>query len=228
MHDPFQSYATMTAPYAAGSGSFNPIGIPYSLQTSTINPLAAIHPIAAALLGLSPAPANPINGVPQPALQGYGQYPGQSFINPQQLQLAAGLAQQAAIPQLFGQQLHGQHMQGLLPPGAGLQNPIAAALLGNPFVAAGLQPQWGQQFGQQPHSLYSQFAQGGAGPFGQPGLPAGFGAQLAPQSWVGPGVQPGGLGQASGLGQAYGQIHPLLAQLGARTIQGQGFSPWGY
>lgn len=198
MHDPFQTYATM--------------GVPYNVpQTSGINPLAGIHPLTAAALGLSagiPTNINPITGVLQTGQQGYGSYPAQNFINSQQLQqVAAALASQAAVPQLPGlSSLTG----GLQNPG--LQNPVIAALLTNPWVAAGLQA----QFGQQPHSLYSQFGQIGS-PLGQ-GVPtAGFGYPLAPQSWVGQGSQFGG---------GYGQVHPLIAQLTARALQGN--SPWGY
>jgi hypothetical protein len=191
MHDPFQSYAAMSTPYGAHLGNVNPMGIPYNVQAPTINPLAGIHPLAAAALGLSQAAINPLNGIPQTGPQGLGQYPAQSFINPQQLQLASALAQQALIPQLLGQQS----------PFA-FHNPMVAALLSNP----GLQAQYGgHQFGQQPHSLYSQFTQNGASPFGQPGLP-GIGYPLAPQSWVGQG------------GQAFGP----------RPFQGQAMSPWGY
>jgi hypothetical protein len=210
MHDPFLNYATMAAPYGAQPygtqpygtqpygqpGTLNPIGIPYNLQTSGMNPLASIHPLAASALGIQQA------------------YPLQAFINPQVLQLASALAQQAAIPQPFAQHAFG------LSPLAGIQNPVAAALLANPFIAAGLQSQYGgQQFGQQQHPLYSQLAQGGL-PFIQGGLQGGIGGQLAPQSWVGPGGQ-------AGL-QGYGQINPLAALLAARGIQGQGLSPWGY
>lgn len=250
MHDPLQSYAALSAlggsPYAGSPygapyyGTLNPMGMPYNIQqTSAINPLAAgMHPLAAATLGLSPgypATINPLLGIPQAGQQGYGPYPAQGFINPQQLQLASALASQAAIPQLLG-----------LSPLAGLQHhPILAALLQNPLITAGLQaqlgqqsqygqqlpfgqPQFGQQlpfgqqpqFGQQPHSLYSQLGQIGGLGFGQGGPGAGIGYPLAPQSWVGQ------AGQWSG--QGYGQVHPLLAQLTARAYQGQGLSPWGY
>jgi hypothetical protein len=204
MHDPLQSYATMSSPYgAANLGGLNPLGIPYNPQISNINPLAGIHPLAAATLGLS-----------QMAPQGYGPYQAQNFIHPQHLQLASALAQQAAIPQ----QVFGQYGPGISPV-AGLYNPMAA-LLSNPFIAAALQSQYGaQQFSQQPH--YSQFGVGGGSQFGQPGVLGGIGAPLAPQSWVGQGGQLGG-------GQGFGQINPLLAQLSARAFQGQGLSPWGY
>jgi hypothetical protein len=206
MHDPFQTYANQ--PYAN-------MGIPYNIQqTSGINPLTGINPLAAAALGLSPGiptTTNPMTAVPQTGQQGYGFYPAQNFINPQQLQLAAAFASQA-----------------------GLHNPIVAALLTNPLVAAGLHSQFGQQqqFGQQPHSLYSQFGQNGGLPFGQGNPLAGAGYPLAPQSWVGQGQLGGGQGYGQsygqGYGQGYGQIHPLVAQLTARALQGQSFSPWGY
>jgi hypothetical protein len=229
MHDPFQTYATMSAygasPYAAPYyGTLNPLGMPYNVQqTSAINPLAAIHPLAAAALGLSQGnptamnPINPLTGIPQAGQQGYGPQQGNSFIpgqgfgfgfvHPHHLhQAAAALAAQGA-----------------------LQNPILAALLTNPLVAAGLQ----QQFGQQAQSPYPQFGQIGGSPFAQGGSPfgqggspfgqnnpmAGIGYPLAPQSWVGQGGQFGG--------QGYGQNNPLLALLTARPFQGQGYSPWG-
>jgi len=223
MYDPFQTYATMGSPYY---GTLNPVGMPYNAQQTFTNPLAAIHPLAAATLGLSPGnpTINPITGVPQAGQQGYGLHPAQNFINPQQLQLASALASQAVLPQLLG-----------ISPLAGIQNPIVAALLTNPLIPAGLHAQFGQQqfaqpqFGQpqfwqpqfgQPQLLNPQFGQIGS-PYGQVGPTAGIGYPLAPQSWVG---QPGQLGGA----QAYGQIHPLLAQLASRSLQGQGISPWGY
>jgi hypothetical protein len=227
MHDPFQNYATMGVPYNLQQNpginslaGMNPLAGINPLAAD--NPLAGIHPLAAAAFGLSQGIPTAIN--PQNGQQGYGSYPGQNFITPQQLQLAA-LASQAVIPQL-------------------LQNQIVAALLANPLVAAGLHSQFGQQpqqfgqqpqqfgqqpqqfgqqpqqFGQQAHSLYPQFGQIGGSPYGQ-GLPAaGNSYPLAPQSWVGQGGQLGG--------QGYGQIHPLVAQLAARALQGQGSSPWGY
>jgi len=191
MHDPFLNYATISAPYGAQPGIFNPIGIPYNLQTPGVNPLALIHPLAAATLGLPQAYA------PQP----FG-YPQQLY--PQQLQLAL-LAQQALIPQILS-----QHALGFSPM-QGIPNPIAAGLLGNPLVAAGLQSQYGGQMFPQQYSPYSQV--------GQAGFQGVGGYPLAPQSWIGPGA---GVGV-----QGYGQVNPLLAHLVARA-QGQGASPWGY
>jgi hypothetical protein len=196
MHDPFLNYATMSALYGAQPGIFNPIGIPYNLQNSGVNPLAGVHPLAAATLG------HPQTYAPQP----FG-YPQQLY--PQQLQLAAALAQQALIPQIFSQHALGSS------PMAGVPNPIAAALLGNPIIAAGLQSQYGGQVFPQQYTPYSQF--------GLAGLQGTLGSPLAPQSWIGP----GGIGVQGGL-QGYGQANPLLAQLAARAFQGQGASPWGY
>lgn len=201
MHDPFLNYATMSAPYGAQPGIFNPLGIPYNLQASGMNPLAAIQPLAAATLGLPQAYA------PQPFIS-----PQQSYLQqlyPQQLQLVSALAQQALIPQILS-----QHALGISPL-AGIPNPIAAALLANPLIAAGLQSQYGGQMFPQQHSPYSQLGQGGFQ--GAAGYP------LAPQSWIGP----GGIGLPGGL-QGYGQVNPLLAHLAARALQGQGASPWGY
>jgi hypothetical protein len=215
MHDPFQNYANMGAPYAGSPyggqyyGTPNPVGMPYNVQqASAINPLAGINPLAM---------INPTPGIPQ-TQQGYGPQQGNGLHPLQQLQLAS-LASQGGIPQLFA----------LSPLAAGLQNPITAALLSNPLIAAGLHSQFGhqQQFGQQPQFGQPQFQQP---QFGQPqfqqpqfGQPQSLYPQLplAPQSWVGQGGQLGG-------GQAYGQINPLLAQLTARALQGQAYSPWGY
>jgi hypothetical protein len=160
MHDPFLNYATMSAPYGAQPGIFNPTGIPYNLQTYGVNPLAAIQPWGAPNLG-----------------QAYGQ---PSYINnpqqlyAQQLQLAA-LAQQALIPQILGHHA--------------LANPYAAALLGNPLLASALQsPYGGQQF-QQQHSPYSQLGQPGGLPFAQAGMPLapqswiGQGGQIGQQGY---------------------------------------------
>jgi hypothetical protein len=196
MHDPFQTYATL--------GSFGiptPLGTPYGgLQSSPINP------------GIGGGIGQV--GMAQPP---YG--PGQGFINPQQLQLAA-LASQG-----------------------GLQHPLlAAALLSNPLIAAALHQgalgSYGQpQFGLQQYSPYQQIGQMGSpfgqqmgspfgqqmgSPFGQIGSPFGqAGYPLAPQSWIGQAGLFGG-------GQGFGQINPWLSQLGARPFQGQGLSPWGY
>jgi hypothetical protein len=110
-------------------------------------------------------------------------------------------------------------------------NPLAGAGLGNPFFAGiqnpALNPMYATQnpwqggglFGHQQHSPYSQFGHiasqlGQAGPYGQVGYP------LAPQSWVGQAGPFGG-------GQAFGQVHPLLQQLGARPFQVPGLASWG-
>jgi hypothetical protein len=205
MHDPFLNYATMSAPYGAQPGIFNPIGIPYNLQTSGVNPLAAIQPLAAATLGLPQAYA-PQTYATQPFV-----YPQQ--LHPQQLQLASALAQQALIPQILS-----QHTLGLSPL-AGIPNPIVAAVLSNPYIAAALQSPYGGQMFPQQHTPYSQL--------GQSWLQPTLGAPLAPQTWIGP----GGIGLQGGLqggAQGYGQVNPLLAHLAARAFQGQGASPWGY
>ncbi len=171
----------------------SPIGLQYSpFQTPGINPMAAAYN---PYLGVSPwAQAG---GVPQMGQQSpYGPGLGQNPILQQQLQLASALASQA-----------------------GFQNPILAAILGNPLIAASLFSQGigspgGPQMGLQQHSLYPQIGQLGS-PFGQSGYP------LAPQSWIGQ----GGL---LGAGQGFGQAHPFQSQLTQRPFQGQGFSPWGY
>jgi hypothetical protein len=146
----------------------------------------------------------------------------------QQLQLAAALASQAAIPQ----------MAGMSPVANAWQNPFIAAALQNPLVAAALQMQnpllnqilaqltspIGAQLGLQPSAQFQQPYQqhqqplGHAVPaFGQQIPPfAQFSSPLAPQSWVGQGL--------AGQVPAFGQVNPLLAQLAARGLQGG--SPW--
>ena len=149
-HDPFQNYSTLGSQYGVPS----PLGLQYpSPQTSAINPLAALH----AILGLSPMAQG--GGIQQAGPSPYGQNPIQSFMNPQQLQLASLL---------------------------GLQNPLLAAILSNPLIAASLHspvagPYGVTQFGLPP-SPYPQLGQVGS-PFGQMGSP--FGQPLAPQSWIG-------------------------------------------
>ena len=144
-HDPFQTYSTLGSHYGVPS----PFGLQYpSPQTSAINPMAALS----AILGLSPMAQA---GIPQAGPSPYGQNPIQSFMNPQQLQLASLL---------------------------GLQNPLLAAVLSNPLIAASLHspapgPYGVPQFGLPP-SPYPQLGQAGS-PFGQVGSP------LAPQSWIG-------------------------------------------
>jgi hypothetical protein len=222
MHDPFQTYATLGSYY----GMPTPIGLPYQAQQgSAINP-AALNPLTAIL-----------GQIPQVGQSPFGQYPGQGLINPQQLQqqlqqqqlqqqlqqlqLAQALASQAAIPQLLG----------LSQFAGGFQNPLLAALVNNPLLAAGLQhggaigqqpfgqQPFGQQaFGQQPFGLqqYSPYQQHGQiSPFGGVGYP------LAPQSWI-------GQGSPFGVGQGFGAIQPLLSQWSQRPFQSQGISPWGY
>jgi hypothetical protein len=164
----------------------SPFGLQYPLQQTS-----AINPVVAALsaiLGLSPTAQ--VSGIPQAGPSPYGMNPIQNFVNPQQLQLASLL---------------------------GLQNPLlAASVLSNPLIAAGLHSQvpgpYGvPQFGLQSPSLYPQPTQMGS-PYGQIGFP------LAPQSWIGQGGLPGGV-------QGFG---PLQSQLIPRPFQAQGPSPWGY
>jgi hypothetical protein len=146
-HDPFQTYSTLASHYGVPA----PLGLQYpSPQTSAINPMAALN----AILGLSPMTQA---GIPQAGPSPYGLNPIQSFINPQQLQLASLL---------------------------GIQNPLlAASVLSNPLIAASLHspaagPYGVPQFGLPSPLFYPQLGQVGS-PFGQVGSP------LAPQSWIG-------------------------------------------
>jgi hypothetical protein len=171
-----------------------------------MNPTAAINPLTAAYQGIA----------------------GMGGVNPQQLQLAQILAARAAISQLFG----------VSPWASGLHNPLTAGVLQNPLLQGGLENQLltqilaQSQFGAQPHFGNPQIGQGvpqfgqGGQPFGQFGSPYGqIGSQygqnlqtLAPQSWVGQQGLAGIPGQ--------GQVHPLLAQLVARSFPGAGINPW--
>jgi hypothetical protein len=145
MHDPFQTYAAFGQHYGVPS----PIGLQYPQLQQQINPLQALAQMAQTggiqQLGLSPY------GSP------YGQNLGQPFINPQQVQLAALVANN---PLLLA---------------SVLSNPLVAASLQQGVQALGLQQQVSpyQQIGQQIGSPFGQT------PFGQTGYP------LAPQSWIG-------------------------------------------
>jgi len=215
MHDPFQTYPAV-----------GPFGLPTgSLYAAQQNPAAALSQLAATLGMPSAVPPAGISQIGQQP--GYPVLQGQGSISPQPWQqLTPGLGAPSAIPQAFG-----------VSPFAGIQNlqhPLLAALLGNPFVTAGMQTQpfngllspigsavspqlgWQQPYSQFPQigQLSSPFGQVGqfGSPFGQIGYP------LAPQSWVGQGLAGG---------QPFAQIHPALAHLAARQYQTPG-SPFGY
>lgn len=208
------------------AGINNPIGLQYAaLQNSLMNPMAAVNPFAT-----------------------------QSGINPQQLQLAAILASQGAIPQLLGLspyavgQQHNPLLSALHNPMAGLQNPQLNPILAS-MLASG--PQLGyqpQQFGYQPNSPWGQVGSpyGVPGspmgqqiglPFGQTGQPFGQAGSPFAQQTGSPFGQTGfplapqswvGQGGPFGSGPAFGQGNPLLAQLSGRPFQMPGISPWGY
>jgi hypothetical protein len=216
-HNPFQSYQTDPT-LGAYAGFANPFTMPFTgMQTAGINP--ALNPLAA-IQGSVFAQA----GSPQLGPQGYtgvSNYPG---LHPQQL----AALQNPWIP-------------------TGLQNPWLSVALQNPLLNPILAQQLlssGLAFGLQPHSPYQQigaygqqlspYAQQPFGqqpfaqqPFAQQGLPYGqaaspfgqLGSPLTPQTFV---------GQAGpyGAGQPLGQIHPLLAQLGARQFLTPGIAPW--
>jgi len=236
-HDPYQTYQTV----GAYSGLMNPFSSPFGgmQQTSANNPLAAAF-------GASPGvPATFGQPFAPQGYQGFSGIPNYGGISPQQLQLASALASQYA--QINAQSPFNNPWQNAFSGGfqhpfanAGLQNPILQnpilqnALLQNPWqVAAQQNPQMnpqlnpifnpvlahlaatlGPQFGQQSYSPYAQQ---------QPYQQTGYGqTQLAPQSWVGQGLASQGFA-----GQGQGQIHPLILQALARTVQNQGIAPWG-
>jgi hypothetical protein len=166
-------------------GTMNPFTAPYgSLQQTAFNPQAAINPAA----------FNPPVGVAQTGVPNYS-----AIAQQQQLQqLAAILAAQGAIPQVFGGSAQNNPWQNPL------VNPILAQQLAQQAASAYGQPpyaQIGPAFGQQNNLPFAQM------PFAQTGY------QLAPQSWVG---QAGPFG-----GQPIpGQIHPHQLQhlLAARAL----------
>lgn len=139
-------------------------------------------------------------GNPAAALCGVGGY----AVHPLQLQQL----QQLQHLQQLQQQI--QQLQTQAPGIVGQQNPLFQNPLAqgwhNPLLAAGMQPQYhnpmlGYQGWPQPALGYPQTA---------------FGYPLAPQSLIG------------SVGQAYGPMHPLAAQLALRSFTGGGISPWGY
>src|SRR5580704_4371100 len=133
--DPYQTYPTF-APY---TGLNNPFNSPYTtMQLSAINP-AAYNPFATQQPG-----TQGIQGIP-----GVANYGG---VAPQQLQLAAALASQAALTQLLGQTVQNPFAGAFQNPfqtpyqnqGVG-QNPVAAAVLQNLLASAAIQNPWQQQ-----------------------------------------------------------------------------------
>lgn len=172
-------------------------------QLLGLSPLGMGNPIQALLANplIAASLQNPyINAGVIPFLNGGQQNP---FYGGQQNPYQSGI---------FGNPLLGIGIAGN-PFFAGLQNPTLNPLYTgqNPFQS-GLfgHPQHGQmgQIGSQ----VGQFGQLGQYPYAQAGYP------LAPQSWVGQGGPYGG-------GQ-YGQIHPLLQQIGMRTLQNPGAGSW--
>lgn len=173
---------------------------------------------------------NPFQNPFQNPLQNQGLNNPMTGLNP----LAAILAMQQGGQQGYpGIQNYGGIHPHQLQHGMGFQNPLIAASLQNPLLAAVLQNQiqnqimaalQQQQLQQQQNPFANPFAaqQYGYQPTQQQfgGQQGGYGqAGLAPQSWVGQGGQLGGA-------QALGQIHPLVAQLAARSIYGPSV-PWG-
>jgi hypothetical protein len=207
MQNPFQSLQTDPT-LGAYSGIANPFALPFTaMQTATIHP--ALNPFAA-IPGMS---SYATVGVPQLGQQGPTGGSNYAGLHPQQL----AALQSQWIP-------------------AGLQNPwLPLALqnsLWNAILAQQLIPAPGPVLGLQSYAPHQQIAAHGpqlsplGQPFAQPGLPyvpvsplGQVGPVLAPQTFVG---QAGPLGG----GQTFGQIHPLLAQLGARQFQTPGIAPW--
>jgi hypothetical protein len=238
MHNPFQSYQTDPTLGAYAGNPYTPFT---AMQSATMNP--ALNPLAA-IQGLSSCATA---GGPQIGQQGYAGVPTFVGLHPQQLTayqnpwIPTGLQnpwftaalQNALLNPILAQQLiptagspfglqpltpYGQQILGQVSPFA--QQGLPFTQQGLPFAQQGLPygqqgvpyPQQGSPYGQPPFGQVSPFAQQGL-PYGQLGSP------LAPQTWVG---QAGPFGNP----QAFGQIHPLLAQLGARQFHTPGISPW--
>ena len=180
-HDPFQIQSAL--------GAYSGLATPFQSLYSSLNPVAAFNPLAAA-------------------------YQPMAGIIPQ-LQLAQILAARAAVPQLLATSPWSAGLHNPLLASAVLQNPLIASALENPLVNQLIaQAQFGAQ--HNPFNPYigqqvPQFGQIGS-PYGQVGSPYGqISPMLAPQSWVG---QPGLYGNSP-----LGQVHPLVSQLVGRGLQ---------
>lgn len=192
MYDPFQTHSVL----GAYPGLISPFQSPYT----SLNPMAAFNPLAAAYpptLGIIPQQLQQLLQLQQ--LQ-------------QQQQLAQILAARAAVPQLLSG----------APWTTGLNQPLfAGSLLQNQLIGAGLENQLNPifastPFGGQPHPFSQYIGQTVPQPFATGGSPYGqINPMLAPQSWVGqPGLQPN-----------HG-IHPaLVSQLLGRGLHGAGIFP---
>jgi hypothetical protein len=197
-HDLYQAYAMLGAYPAVPA--LQPFSGPQNYgQYGGINPLAQQLMLSSILAGQT-----------NPQLQGVNPFQGGIQNNPfggfqqnnplggfQQNPLA-GLYQNAlGIQQNPFAGLHQNPLGIQQNPWIPVQNPLIAATLHNPM----LHPLLAQTIGGQ-----LPYQQGYAGtPFGQTGYP------LAPQSWIGQGVQ-------------QPQIHPLYQQLAARALT-QGIHP---
>lgn len=154
-HDPYQTYQTV----GAYSGLTNPFSSPYStIQTSAMNPAAAFNPLTAnagAPWGVPSAFGQQPGQQGFQGIQGFSGIPNYGGISPQQLQLAAALAAQAAAQQAtFANPWQNPFNGGLQSQvaTAGWQNPFAMAALQNPLlnpVLAQIAASLGQQVGGQ-------------------------------------------------------------------------------
>jgi len=245
-YDPYQSYSLQGQYYGLNGPMSSPYG---ALQPSALNPAAFNNPLATGF-GVPSIPTTTGN----PQIGGQPYYPGFSNqgISQQQLQLAAALATQAALPQLLGNSPWTTGLANPLILAALHNNPLLASILQNPQLNPILAHSLGSQFGYQPNAIYGQggspYGQQTGSPFGQTPSPYGqfgspfgqgspqfgqggspygqIGSPLAPQSWIGQGGQFGG--QQFGQGNPFGQANPWQSQIGPRPFQTSGISPWGY
>jgi len=250
-HDPYQTYQTV----GAHSGLMNPFSSPFSgMQTSANNPLAAAfgaYPGVPATFGQPFAPQGyqGFSGIPN--------YGGISPQQLQLASALASQLAQINAQSPFNNPWQTPFSGGFQHPfaNAGQQNPIQQnPLLQNPWqVAAQLNPQLNPQanpmfnpalaqlaatlapqLGLQAYSPYAQQQPYQQQPYQQqpyqqqPYQQTGFAqTQLAPQSWVGQGLTGQGFAGQGFAGQGQGQIHPLILQTLARSVQNQGITPWG-
>ncbi len=143
-----------------------------------------------------------------PGIGGYGIYP-----NP--LQGTGITSQLAPLQQLLAYNALAAGLQNPLLQHLQAQGPWQNPQLGvHPGYQVGYQG-WPQQQAQYGYPQVPQQTLAGAPGVGQPFGQQQYGYPLAPQSFIGSG----------GIGQAFGQIHPLAQQLALRQAAGFGISP---